>query len=36
MLAGLAAMVQDVGVGAAGVFEGVGEDGEAVEGFVSS
>jgi hypothetical protein len=27
-------MVQDVGVVAAGVFEGVGEDGQAVEGAV--
>ena len=34
VLAGLPAMIQNVGVGAAGVFEGVGEDGEAVEGTV--
>src|SRR5262249_43800714 len=34
MLAGLAAVVQDVGVIAGGVFEGVGEDGKTVEGAV--
>jgi hypothetical protein len=32
MLPRLAAVLQDVGVGAAGVFQGVGEDGQAVEG----
>ena len=32
MLPRLAAVIQDVGVVAAGVFEGVGEDGQAVEG----
>src|SRR5262249_30614594 len=31
MVAGLAAMVEDIGIGAAGVFEGIGEDGEAIE-----
>jgi len=35
MLTGLAAVVEDIGIGAASVFEGVGEDGEAVEGAVS-
>jgi hypothetical protein len=30
----LAAVVQDVSVAAAGVFEGVGQDGQAVEGAV--
>jgi hypothetical protein len=34
MLARLPAVVQDVGIIAAGVFEGVGEDGQAVEGAV--
>ena len=34
MLARLPAMVQDVGVIAASVFEGIGEDGQAVEGAV--
>src|SRR5438132_1130557 len=34
MLARLPAMVQDVGVGAAGIFEGVAQDWHAVEGFV--
>ena len=32
VLARLPAVVQDVGVVAAGVFEGVGEDGQAIEG----
>src|SRR5262245_30766698 len=35
MLARLSQMVQDVGVVAAGIFEGVGKDGEAVEGPVT-
>ena len=34
MLRRLSAMVQDVGIIAAGVFEGVGEDGKAVEGAI--
>jgi hypothetical protein len=34
MLTRLPAMVQDVGVVAAGVFEGVGEDGHSVKGAV--
>ena len=34
MLAGLLAMIEDVGIGAAGVFESVGEDGKKVEGAV--
>src|SRR5262249_21263206 len=34
MLARLSAVVQDVGIVAAGIFEGVGEDGQAVEGSV--
>jgi hypothetical protein len=34
VLARLAAVVQDVGVVAAGVFEGVGKDRQAVEGAV--
>jgi len=32
MLAGLAAVIEDIGVVAAGVFESVGEDWKAVEG----
>src|SRR5262245_2962898 len=34
MLARLPAVVQDVGIVAAGVFKGVGEDGQALEGFL--
>lgn len=34
MLAGLAAVIQDIGVGTAGFFEGVGKDGHSVEGTV--
>ncbi len=32
MLAGLAAVIQNVGVGAAGFFKGIGQDGHTVEG----
>ena len=34
VLAGLAAVIQNVGVGAAGFFEGVGQNGQAVEGAI--